>query len=287
MTDTRYPFLHVEVTPDDVDVMIGRLTMLGAEGIEERDASTLTKGGSLGVTLVASFPDDATAEAARDALAGEHPVHLDAIVGDAWRDAWKDHWQPTHLTDRVVVVPSWLTYDPAPGEMVMKLDPGRAFGTGQHPSTCLAARAVEARLPLLAGRPLLDLGCGSGILSFVALMQGATRAIGCDIDSESVACAGENAVALGLDARFEGRVGGVDTVPETSTLVVANIEAGVLIPLAEKVAAKVAPGGALVLSGVLVEQRAAVDAAYTAQGLVADDSADERGWIAPTYHRPG
>lgn len=286
MTEPRYPLLVVEAAPDDVDALIGRLTLLGAEGIEERDATTLTRGGELGATLIASFEDDESAANAYEALKGEFRVRREELVGDAWRDAWKEHWRPTRITPRVVIVPSWLTYDPEPGDLVLGLDPGRAFGTGQHPSTALAARAIERHLEGASHPVLIDLGCGSGILSFVAVMEGAPRAIACDIDPESIEYARENAERLGLADRIDLRVGGVDVVPETASLVVANIEAPVLVPLAPQVAARVAPGGALVLSGILVEQRAEVERAYRAQGLVPTRADVEGAWVAPEFRRP-
>ena len=286
MTQPQYPVLYVEAAPDDVDVLIGRLTMLGADGIEERDASTLVKGGAAGVTLVASFPDDASAQEAHDALAGDFAVRLDAVVGDAWRDAWKAHWKPTRITPTVVIVPNWLEYSPEPGDIVLRLDPGRAFGTGQHPSTALAARAIERTLAAGPQPLLLDLGCGSGILAFVALLHGLPRAIACDIDKESVDSAVENAEVLGFSGRLDLRVGGFDVVPESSSLVAANIEAGVLVPNAAVVASKVAPGGVLILSGILATQRAMLTDAYVAQGMTLADVAGEGDWIAMEFHRP-
>lgn len=283
----RYAMLSVECAPDDVDVLIGRLTLLGAEGIEQRDGTTLARGGALGATLIACFESEAAAAEASAALGDDFARRIEVIEGDAWRDAWKEHWQPAHLTERIVVVPSWTTYAPAPGEITLPMDPGRAFGTGQHASTRLAAQAIERHL---AARPeplILDLGCGSGILSFVALLLGVPRAIACDIDAESVLCAREeNAAPLGLLDRFDARVGGFDAVPETATLVVANIEAVVLVPHAAEVVARVAPGGHLILSGILATQRDEVVAAYTALGLTFLRADGEGDWIAPEFHRP-
>jgi ribosomal protein L11 methyltransferase len=238
------------------------------------------------VTLLASFSDDASAQAAYDDLKDEYTVRLDALVGDAWRDAWKEHWQPTRITPRVVVVPSWLTYDPAPGEIALKLDPGRAFGTGQHPSTALAARAIERHVADGAHPLLLDVGCGSGILSFVALLEGLARVIACDTDEESVTYTRENAQALGLAERADIRHGDVAVISETASLVVANIETPVLVPMAPALAARVTAGGALVLSGILVEQREAIVQAYTAQGLTLERADTEGAWIAPEFRRP-
>ncbi len=280
-----YPLLVVEASVDDVDALVGRLTMLGAEGIEERDQTTLARGGSLGATLIASFPDEASREAAFEALGGEFTVRRDEVVGDAWRDAWKEHWRPTRITPRVVIVPSWVPYDPEPGDLVLALDPGRAFGTGQHPSTALAARAIERRIDAGERATLLDLGCGSGILSFIALMEGLPRAVACDIDDESIVAARENALALGFTDRVDLRVGGFDVVPETSPFVVANIEATVLVPHAAAVAARVAPGGALILSGILVEQRDDVVRAYAPLGFTLERADVEGQWVAPELRR--
>ncbi len=280
----RYPLVFVDTAADDVDVMIGRLTLLGAEGIEERDATTLTKGGPTGVTLVASFATFDEALVAADDIGPS--ARVEELVGDAWRDAWREHWHATRLGSRIVVVPSWVEFNAGPADLVMRLDPGRAFGTGQHASTALAAATVEKLVTAVERDVIVDLGCGSGILSFVALMLGVRRAIACDIDPDAIASTRENAALLGLLDRIDARVGGVDVVPETSGLVVANIEAGVLVPLAAKVAARVAPGGALVLSGILEAQGEAVREAYEAVGLKYVGAAWRDGWICPEFTRP-
>jgi ribosomal protein L11 methyltransferase len=285
VTVPAYPLLVVEAPVEDVDALVGRLTLLGAEGIEERDQTTLARGGELGATLIASFPDEASREEAYEALRGEFPVRREELVGDAWRDAWKEHWRPTRITPRVVVVPSWTTYEPQPGDLVLPLDPGRAFGTGQHPSTALAARAIERAIEAGERATLLDLGCGSGILSFIAVMLGLPRAVACDIDDESIVAARENAEHLHLSDRVDLRVGGFDVVPETSPFVVANIEASVLVPHAAAVAAHVAPGGRLILSGILVEQRDDVVRAYAPLGFTLDRADVEGAWVAPELRR--
>lgn len=283
---TRYATLTVECTPEQVDVLIGRLTLLGAEGIEQRDATTLTRGGQLGATLIACFGDERSARAALDGLDGEHEGEVRVVEGDAWRDAWKEHWRPAHLTERVVVIPSWTTYALGDNEIALPLDPGRAFGTGQHASTRLAAMAIERHLASRSEPLLIDLGCGSGILSFVALLHGAERAVACDIDDESIVSVLENAAPLGLLSRLEARVGGFEVVPERARLVVANIEAAALIPNAEAVVEKLLPGGRLILSGILCTQRDEVVKTYTGLGLALARSDDEGDWTAPEFLRP-
>lgn len=279
----RYPVVIVETTPEEADAWIGRLTLLGAEGIEERDATTLTPGGALGVTLVAGFPSRELAEQAARELGSF--ARVEEIVGDAWRDAWKEHWRATRLGTRIVVVPSWLEYHPAPEEMVLRLDPGRAFGTGQHPSTLLAAAGLERCMDEGFRDTVIDVGCGSGILSFAALMLGASRAIACDTDPDAIAAARENAISLGFEQRIDFRVGSVDVVPETSRLVVANIEASVLVPLARVLSERVAPGGTLILSGILCEQKETVVQAYEQAGLELVRCEVHGEWIAPEFAR--
>lgn len=286
MSDPEFALVIVETEPAEADGLMGRLSMAGAECIEERDATTLQKGGARGVTLVASFGDVALAREALADLGDGVEARLELVVGDAWRDAWKEHWKPTRITERVVVVPSWTDYEPLPHDLLLRFDPGRAFGTGQHASTTLAAQLVERET--LSGRHslLLDLGCGSGILAFVAILHGLPRAIACDIDRESVESAAENAAMLGFDGRVDLRVGGFDVVPETSTLVVANIEAVVLVPFAKEVASKVAPGGVLILSGILATQRAMLAEAYAVLGFALAGVTGEGDWIAMEFHRP-
>ncbi len=285
MNAPRFPLVVVEADPADADLLVGQLTMLGAECIEERDGTTLTRGGARGVTLVASFADDATAREAIAALGEGVDARLDAVVGDAWRDAWKEHWKPTRITPRVVVVPSWTEYAAQPGDMLLRFDPGRAFGTGQHASTVLAAQAVERAVLSGGHASIIDLGCGSGILAFVALLHGVPSAIACDIDADSVDSAAENAAALGFGGRIALRTGGFDVVPERATLVAANIETSVLAPYAAVVAAKLAPGGVLVLSGILATQRDQITAAYEAVGLRSGAVSAQDEWVGMEFHR--
>ncbi len=279
-----YPLVRVECSPDDVDAMIGRLTLLGADGIEERDATTLARPGAHGATLLASFATRDEAERAVDELAPH--AHHEELVGDAWRDAWKDHWRPTPLCAGIVVVPSWIEHAPAPGERVLRLDPGRAFGTGQHASTTLAADAMAHAIAGAVPDRVIDVGTGSGVLAFAAVLLGVREVIACDLDPDAVTAANENRESLGLTDAVEFRVGSVECIPEDAPLVLANIEAGVLIPMASALAARVRPGGALVLSGVLATQERAVVEAYRAHGLAFVAAAERQGWIAPTFERP-
>lgn len=279
-----YPIVLVECTPDESDGYVGQLTMLGAEGIEERDATTLIKGGPKGVTLSASFASFTEAEAAVEAI-GRDAARIETLVGDAWRDGWKEHWKPTRLGERVVIVPSWVEYAPEARDLVLKLDPGRAFGTGQHASTALACAAIERFIAARSPSHMLDVGCGSGILCFAALLLGMPRASGCDTDPESVEVANENAGSLGLQDRVDFNTGSSELFRAPGPLVVANIETHVLVPMAASLSSLVIPGGGLVLSGVLATQREEINEAYTKAGFTAGRCDERDGWVAPEFTR--
>lgn len=279
-TEPRYPFLHLDVPADLTDEVSALLFELGATGVEERDATTLAKGsGPDVVTLVASFDTREAAEEARDAFDDSFKPRIEEVVGDAWRDAWKEHFHPFALTERITVRPPWEAYEPKrEGEIVLELEPGRAFGTGLHATTSLVSKALDARADELRGREVLDVGTGSGILALVALLLGASRARGIDVDPDAVEVAKENAERNGLADRFVADTTPVEDIEGAYPVVVANIEARVLIPLAEAIKKTVAPGGLLVLSGILVGQEDDVAKAYAPFSV--EEKPVEGEWVA-------
>lgn len=268
MSEPRYPYVHVDVTPEMVDETSALLFELGAEGVEERDEGTLAKSQASGkVTLVAAFPTRAEAEQAIAELGPELAARYEEIVGDAWRDAWKEHYRPFTIARTkdgrsVVVRPPWEPHTPKEGEHVLELEPGRAFGTGLHETTRLVAQALADHAGELSGITLFDVGCGSGVLALVALSFGAARAVAIDIDPESIDVTRENAERNALSDRVEASTGPLESTELVSPVVVANIEARVLIPMAPELVRHVAPGGLLLLSGILVPQKDDVRAAY-------------------------
>jgi ribosomal protein L11 methyltransferase len=268
MTQPIYPFVAVDVPRERADELGALLFELGAEGIEERDEQTLKKGAGDGhVTLVGSFATPEDANAAIEALAESEPdlaPRLEEVVGDAWRDAWKEHFAPFALTSRLTVVPPWITYERArPDEMILELEPGRAFGTGLHATTALVAEILEARAGAIAGLEILDLGTGSGILALVALRYGAAYALAIDNDADVMDVVRENAARNGMAERLIARAGTLDVVTKAYPVVLANIEARVLRPLADDLARVLLPGGLLVLSGILASEHDEMVGLYT------------------------
>jgi ribosomal protein L11 methyltransferase len=250
MTDPpRYPYVLIDVAGEEVDDASALLFELGAAGVEERDATTLARGAAGGTTLVASFESLEDAQAATRDLREAWKPRIEEVVGDAWRDEWKKHFEPFRVCAGVVVRPPWREYAAAPGETVVVLEPGRAFGTGLHETTSLVAEALAARS--LEGVSVLDVGCGSGILALVALALGAARVRAIDVDPDAVAVTRENAERNGVGDRLQSDDTPVGVVSERYGVVVANIESKTLVDLAPALVARLLPGGLLVLSGIL------------------------------------
>ena len=207
------------------------------------------------------------------------------IPDENWMEAWKVHYHPIAVGKRLIIVPAWLT-SPDANRVPIKIDPGMAFGTGTHPTTQLCLELLESFVP--TGRKVIDVGCGSGILSIAALKLGASFALGVDIDEASVKASRENADANGIpmDQFAIGR----GSVPEVlsgkfgirnASLVLANILAPIIIRLFDMGLAKVAsPGGALILSGILADQAAGVIASAETHGLKLEERHQLGDWVA-------
>ena len=213
-------------------------------------------------------------------------------VSDAdWADGWKRYFHPLKVSDRVVVRPTWEAYTPAPGEVVLSIDPGMAFGTGSHATTALCLRAVDRRVR--PGDRVLDMGCGSGILLIAALLLGAHSAVGVELDGTAARIAGENAA---LNRLGEDQVkiihGNLLATPELAgqigrdfDLICANIVADVLIPMAPYLAHFAATEGILIASGIIEERLSDVRTAIEAAGFAVLTIDYEDGWAAITAEK--
>jgi ribosomal protein L11 methyltransferase len=210
-----------------------------------------------------------------------------------WAEAWKVNFHPITIGKRLVIVPAWIEA-PHPERIPIRIDPGMAFGTGTHPTTQLCLEMIESFIEespdLPADWGVIDIGCGTAILAITALKLGARRALGLDIDADAIRAAGENAVAndvsdrleLGLGSLAEARRG--DYSIHKSPLVLANILAPVLCRLLDEGLGKlVSSGGRLILSGILVEQSAEVEAAASRNGLRLASRRQSGDWLALSF----
>ncbi len=209
-------------------------------------------------------------------------AELTVVPDQDWNANWKKKFAPTLVTDGVWVVPSWCEAPPeADGDLLLRLDPGLAFGTGTHPTTARCVELIRDHLAARPGASVLDVGTGTGILAIAALKLGAATAVGVDPDRNSVTAAAENAARNGVDDRFSAAPGSAEHAPgDTYDLVLANLIAPLLVRLAEPIGARVAPGGALVVSGLLVRQRGAVVAAFTERGFAVSREVVHADWCA-------
>ena len=286
MSQPRYPFVAVDVSEDEAEEAGALFFELGAQGVEQRDATTLVRSVAGKVTLVASFETQDAARAAIAELDAAWSPRLEEVVGDAWRDEWKKHFEPFRICEGVVVRPPWREVDAKESQRVIVLEPGRAFGTGLHETTSLVAEVLADRAADLRDARVLDVGCGSGVLALVALTLGAKAARAVDVDPDAVAVTRENAARNGLAGRVEADETPAAALTERFPVVLANIEARPLVELAPALVARVAPGGWLVLSGILAGDVAPgqlddVRKAYS--GLDEQELRRKGEWVAVVY----
>ena len=201
-----------------------------------------------------------------------------------WAEAWKEHFPVLRVGRRLVIRPTWRNHEPADDEVVITLDPGMAFGTGLHPTTrlCLASIEALADRGLMHDASVLDVGCGSGILSLAAALLGARSVLGVDTDPLAVETTQRNASLNGLSDRIQVRQGSVPLadVAHTFDIVVANLVASLLIDLARPLAATVKPGGVLVASGIFADRESEVRKAFESAGLQVVGTSRETDWVA-------
>ena len=199
---------------------------------------------------------------------------------ESWRDSWKKHFGVQRIGRALVVKPSWTQYRLKGGETVVEIDPGMAFGTGQHPTTAMCLRALEERVR--PGAAVLDLGCGSGILAIAAAKLGAARVLALDIDPNAVRAARQNAPANGvehiIDVREDTPALESLTQPDAFEIIVANISGLTLERLSPALAPSLAPGGLLITSGFLEDAVSGLCKAYEAAGLTPEPVIEDGVW---------
>jgi ribosomal protein L11 methyltransferase len=206
------------------------------------------------------------------------------IHDEDWMASWKQHYRPIQVGKRLLILPAWLQ-DPDGKRIAVKIDPSMAFGTGTHPTTQLCMEVLEKTVQ--PGEPVIDVGCGSGILSIAAVKLGASRALAVDIDNAAIVSTKENGEANGVLEKIETGLGSVAEIRagrfsfQHAPLVLANILAPIIIRLfGDGLADLVQPGGQLILSGILADQAQGVIDAAEARGLKKLDLYQIGDWVA-------
>jgi ribosomal protein L11 methyltransferase len=292
--------LELLVEADRAEDAASMLWELDAAGVEVQDRETYTDDGLIPPVpegtcrLVAFFqrpsPDEGASEAAiveREVVASLSDADIDpsfvscALYTDtSWKTAWKAYFKPTLMSPRAIVGPPWEEFEAPEGGTKIVIEPGMAFGTGTHETTQLCSEKIDRLLAESETPPsVLDVGCGSAILSMIARRLGAETVVGIDVDETAVEVARENLRVNNLDQEIDLSTTAVGEVEGTFDIVVANILTHILLHLREDLFARVAPGGILLLSGITDEQVDEIREAFVGDGF-AEVSLDQKGdWV--------
>lgn len=210
---------------------------------------------------------------------GEGTVSWKAVADEDWSETWKEFFHTEKIGVRTVIKPTWEEYEAKAGEVVVELDPGAAFGTGQHATTALCIRALEEIVK--PGMTVFDVGTGSGVLSIVAAKLGAKRVEAVDFDPVAVRVARENVHQNGAeDVVRTGRSDLLKSVEGKADLIIANIIADIIVRLFDEVEGSLAAGGTMLLSGIIEDRLRDVVEAAVRHGFAVEKIEQEKGWAA-------
>ena len=221
-----------------------------------------------------------------DADFGRLYVESETVDDEAWKDKWKEYFKPAKITDRIVVKPTWEAYDAKAGELVLEIDPGTAFGTGTHETTSLCMKLLEKYAANCGGEGtgnvrVIDVGCGSGILSVAAALLGCKYVLGTEIDSEAVQIARENVALNGVASQVKVLEADLlKGIPYKADIIVANLMHNLVMQLAPDAYTHLDADGVFISSGILLEKRDQVASAVEAAGFKILEIPEDGEWCA-------
>jgi ribosomal protein L11 methyltransferase len=278
-----YVELQVAGSPELFDRVIGLLSELGFEGFwEDEDC--------LRCYMARQRWQDEMMPEIRSMLgllvrssATESPkISLHELPERNWNQEWEKSIAPIRVTNSIVIAPTWHRYDAAPGELLLRIDPKMAFGTGYHESTRLILRMLQKHLR--PGDAVLDIGTGTGVLAIAAIKLGACNAIGLDVDEWAYANAIENVRLNRVEERVQIIHGDHRAVPRGSfDMITANIQRNVIEEILPELSFRLSPGGRILLSGLLREDREQVQGAAQEAALNMTDESAENEWLALAF----
>lgn len=298
--------IELSAPPELVDALSNFVTEIGAQGVfqEEREPQSpddLPE--PVGrETLKAYLPCDVRLEARLTSLKNyivslsrifphfeETSLATETISDQDWGEQWKKYFQPLRVGRNIVIKPTWERYTSSGRDVVIEIDPGMAFGTGQHPSTRMCLEAVEDILlkdRTIKNWRVLDVGTGTGILGITSVKLGARRAVCVDIDRKATDIAHENVKINHVENQVEIINGDVRTIHEPFDLIIANLTAKILIKLCTHLISLIEMGGYLVLAGIIEQDRNDIEE-YFCTDLVPYKIITEKDWVCYALQRRG
>jgi ribosomal protein L11 methyltransferase len=311
----KWTEIRIKTTEEACDAVSEMLTTIGAGGVviedpneirrhlesldspDYADQSILDPLGS-DVTVKAYFdqerdPGELAAEIrerlktiSRFLYVGKGSTEYETVDDEDWSESWKKHYKPFHISKSVVVKPSWEEYAAIDGDIIIELDPGMAFGTGTHETTRLCAQLLESYVK--KGDHVVDVGCGTGILSIIAYKLGASRVDAVDIDETAVRTAKENCAVNGAEHGVSVRRGVLSDLPRVKAdIVAANIIADVIIDLSGIVGGYLEEGGILIVSGIIRDRKQEVIKVYDGKGFELAEMREMGEWVAMVFRWQG
>jgi len=292
---------------EQIDALGDFLTELGAQGaFQESPAPQQANGrpeSSAREALAAFLPFDDRLEerllALRtylDSVAELFPelekpdFRTETIRDPGWGEAWKQYFRPLRASRKIIVKPTWEPFVPAGGEIVIEIDPGMAFGTGQHPSTRMCLEAIEEillREKTCETWNVLDVGTGTGILGIAAAKLGARRVLCIDVDPKAAEIARENFLLNRVEDRVEIADSAIAALAGTFRLIAANLTANLLIELRPQLARLTAPGGYLILSGIVELNKPDIEKHFPGDSFSLDRISAEKEWLCYVLRKEG
>lgn len=285
-TEEEWVRVDLAADPELTDALTNFMTEIGAAGVCQEALMPLTGEAEEAVhyeTLTAYFPWEnketviASLETYLDGLSHLFPatqkptLTIKDIIAPDWGEEWKKYFHPFRIGKKFVVKPTWEPYQPGDGDIVIEIDPGMAFGTGQHHSTAMCLEAMEDIFSLspvngmgdVSLRTVLDLGTGTGILGIAAARLGAENVVCLDIDDQAVAIAGENAILNQVAEKMQIHNHHLASLRLKFDLILANLTAKTLLELCPHLESLLTPGGYLVISGIIDKQSPEIEECFS------------------------
>lgn len=293
-------WLKIELfTPTELsDALTNFLTEIGAQGAFQESPEPQSPQDSpdinLGETLMAFLPFDADLERRLTSLRTyldsvadifpelEKPAFRTEVIRDPnWGEAWKKYFKPLRVGRNFVIKPTWERFTPKSGDIVIEIDPGMAFGTGQHASTRMCLAAIESLFierRISEGPDVLDIGTGTGILGIACAKLGAERVLCVDNDPLATKIAQDNVLVNRVEDRVTVADRDIATLTEPFPLIVANLTAKILGELYPHLVRLVSPGGSLVIAGIIEQNRPDIEACFLGGSFALDRLITEKEW---------